>query len=153
MSELSKIESPQADAAFKDLEPLVGEWHMVGKHPAFPSAVNGHASFKWLEHGALLVWHFKWERPGPPSAISVIGHDDSVKNYSMVYSDERGVARIYQMSLEGRVWKMWRDAPNFSQRITGVFGNDGNTITCRGELSRDGTHWEEDLGVTYTKER
>lgn len=69
----------------------------------------------------------------------------------MLYADERGVARIYQMSLEGGVWKMWRDSTGFSQRMTGTFSVDGNTILVHGELSRDGSHWEQDLDVTYTR--
>jgi len=55
------------------------------------------------------------------------------------------------MSLEGGVWKMWRDAPDFSQRKAGTFSEDGNTIIVQGELSRDGAQWEQDLGVTYTR--
>ncbi len=135
----------------KQFEILVGEWTMVGTHPAFPSAAHGHSSFEWLMEEALLLWHFDWERPGPPSALSVIGHDDAVQTCSILYADERGVARIYQMSLEGGVWKMWRDTPGFSQRITGTFSEDGNTITSQGELSRDSSTWEQDLDVTYTR--
>lgn len=142
---------PQPTSSLKQLDSLVGEWTMVGTHPAFTSAAHGHSSFEWLREGALLVWHFEWERPGPPSALSVIGHDDSVEMCSMLYADERGVARVYQMSLEGGVWKMWRDAPDFSQRMTGTFSEDGNTIIVQGELSRDGAQWEQDLGVTYTR--
>ena len=74
-----------------------------------------------------------------------------VETCCMLYSDERGVARIYQMSLEGGVWKMWRDSPGFSQRVTGTISGDGNTITWHGELSYDGSHWEQDLDVTYTR--
>ena len=71
----------------------------------------------------------------------------------MLYTDERGVARIYQMSLEGGIWKMWRDSPDFSQRMTGTFSDDGNTITWKGEMSRDGAAWEGDLNVTYTRKQ
>ena len=56
---------------------LVGDWAMVGTHPAFPSVAYGHCSFEWLKEGALLVWRFEWDRPGPPSALSVVGHDDA----------------------------------------------------------------------------
>jgi len=147
----SELQPPQPTVSLKQFEVLVGEWDTVGTHPAFPSAVQGHSSFEWLVDGALLVWHFDWEKAGPPSAISVIGHDDSVKTCSMLYSDERGVARIYQMSLEGGILKMWREAPGFSQRLTGTFSNDGRTITSHGELSRDGSNWEQDLDVTYTR--
>jgi hypothetical protein len=142
---------PQPTSTLHQFAILIGEWNMVGTHPAFPSAVNGHSSFEWLSDGALLMWHFDWERPGPPSAVSVIGHDDSSTTCAMLYSDERGVARIYEMSLDGGVWKMWRDSAGFSQRVTGRFSDDGNVITCHGELSRDGSHWDQDLDVTYTR--
>jgi hypothetical protein len=144
---------PQPTSSLKQFEILVGDWTMVGTHPAFPSAVHGHSSFEWLREGALLVWHFDWERAGPPSAASVIGHDDtdSVGTCTMLYADERGVARIYQMSLVGGVWKIWRDSPDFSQRMTGTFSEDRNTINVHGELSRDSSHWEQDLDVTYTR--
>jgi hypothetical protein len=142
---------PQPTGSMKYFEVLLGEWNTVGTHPAFPSPVPGHSSFEWMVEGALLIWHFDWERGGPPSAISVIGHDDSLERCTMLYSDERGVCRIYQMSLEGGVWKMWRDAPGFSQHMTGTLSSDGNTITWHGELSRDGSTWEQDLDVTFRR--
>ncbi len=151
MNQHSSASEPYPNSALKDLDLLVGEWTMIGTHPAFPSRVNGHSSFKWLEQGSLLVWHINWERPRPPSGIGVIGHDDSEESYILLYSDERGVARIYQMRLEDRVWKMLRESPGFSQRMTGTFSDDGSTITNHGELSRDGSNWEPDLDVIYTK--
>jgi len=146
---------PQPTSSLKQFAILVGEWTMVGTHPAFPSAAHGRSTFEWLMEGALLFWHFDWESPGPPSALSIIGHDDLVETEtcSMLYADERGVARIYRMSLEGSVWKMWRNSPGFSQRMTGTFSDDCNTITVRGELSRDGSQWEQDLNVTYTRKK
>ncbi len=145
---------PQASKTtdeLKELGLLVGEWKMLGTHPAFPSAANGHSSFAWLQPGMLLIWHFDWEQPGPPSAISVIGYDDAAEAYSMLYSDERGVARIYQINFDGGVWRMHRESPGFSQRATGTFSNDGRVITVHGELSRDGSTWEQDLDIVYTK--
>ncbi len=71
----------------------------------------------------------------------------------MLYTDERGVARIYQMSLADGAWKMWRESPDFSQRMTGTFSEDGKIITWRGEMSHDGSTWEPDLSVTYTRKR
>ncbi len=141
------------NAALQSLDILVGEWSTVGTHPGFPAPVKGHSSFERLEDGALLVWHFDWERPGPPCAVNVIGNDDTSKTCTMLYSDERGVARIYQISIEGRTWKMWRDAPGFSQRVTAIISDDGNTIIGHGELCRDGSNWGQDLDVTYTRER
>ncbi len=143
---------PQPTGSLRQFAILVGEWTMIGIHPAFPSAAHGHSSFTWLKDEALLLWQFDWDQPGPPNALSVIGHDDAVDTCSMLYADERGVARIYQMSLEGGVWKMWRESPGFSQRTMGTFSADGNAISCHGEVSRDGSNWEQDLDVTYTRQ-
>jgi hypothetical protein len=152
MPQGSEQQPPQPTRSLKQFEVLVGDWAMVGTHPQLPAAVQGHSAFEWLREGALLAWHFEWERgQGIPNAYCVIGHDDAVEACSMLYTDERGVARIYQMSLTGGVWKMWRDSPDFSQRMTGTFSADGQTITWQGELSRDGSTWERDLSVTYTR--
>jgi hypothetical protein len=154
MNKDSERQPPQPTRSLKQFNILVGEWTMVGAHPYLQSAVHGHSSFEWLREGALLAWRFHWASgQGIPSAFSVIGRDDAVEPCSMLYTDERGVARIYQMSLVDGVWKMWRDAPEFSQRMTGTFSDDGNTITWLGELSRDGSTWEPDLSVTYTRKQ
>jgi hypothetical protein len=154
MSEDSQQQLPQPTRSLKQFDVLIGEWTMVGTHPHLPSAVHGQSSFEWLREGALLAWHFDWQREqGIPNAFNVIGHDDAVEPCSMLYTDERGVARIYQMSLADGVWKMWRESPGFSQRMTGTFSDDGNTITWRGELSRDDSTWEPDLSITFTRTR
>ncbi len=152
--------NPQAQQPMSRLNPalaplnaLMGEWKVVGSHPLIPSPVRGRASFEWLDGGAFMIMHSDVEQPGPPSSIAVFGRDDSEETYRMLYYDERGVSRIYKMSLEGSVWKMWRESPGFSQRFTGTLSNDGNTITALWEMSTDGLHWEHDLELTYTKVR
>ena len=82
-----------------------------------------------------------------------MGRDESLDRYTVLYFDTRGVSRIYQMSLEGGQWKMWRDAPGFSQRYVGTFSEDKNSITARWEKSSDGLNWEHDFDMTYTRVR
>ncbi len=135
----------------KNLEVLVGEWDLVGSHPLIPSQVRGRAIFAWLEEGAFLTWHTDMEQSGPPNGSTVIGRDDSIGDCIVLYYDERGVSRIYAMSLENNVWKMWRNAPGFFQRMTGVLSDDQNIITVHGELSKDGSHWDQDLDLIYTR--
>ena len=142
---------PQSTHSLKQFDVLVGDWDMVGTHPFIEGPVNGHSTFEWLVDGALLLQHFNWEPDSPPNAVSVIGHDDTQEDCSMLYSDVRGVSRIYQMSLTDGIWKMWRDAPGFSQRMTGQISDDRNTIVVHGELSRDDSKWEQDLNITYTR--
>ena len=144
----------QPSPALQHLDVFVGEWKMAISSPAYPSTiVGGHASFAWLEGGAFLMMHTDVEQVGPPSGIAVIGRDDSAETYSMLYFDSRGVSRIYEMSLEGSVWKMHRESPGFSQRFTATFNDDGTTITGRWEKSSDGSNWELDLDWSYTRTR
>jgi hypothetical protein len=153
MDKQTERKSLKPNPALKQLEILVGEWRTRATHPLFPSAMTGHASFGWLEGGALLIMHSEYENPGPPTGMAVFGRDDGVDNYTMLYYDERGVSRIYEVGLEGRQWKMWRASPGFSQRFTGTFSDDSNTIAGLWEKSTDGSNWENDLEVNYTRVR
>jgi hypothetical protein len=63
----------------------------------------------------------------------------------MLSFDSRSIARIYQMSLCDGVWKLWHDAPGFSQRFEGAYSDDWMTISGRWEKSADGVQWELDF--------
>ncbi len=91
------------------------------------------------------------EEPGIPSGIAIFGSDDATGEYFMLYFDERGVSRKYEVTMRDNRWKWWRNAPGFSQRFTGAFVDDGRTIIGKGELSKDGSSWKEDLQLTYTR--
>ena len=69
----------------------------------------------------------------------------------MLYADARGVFRIYRMSLDDDSWRLWRAAPDFHQRFTGAFRDDGQTVVGRWESSPDGSAWEPDFDMTYRK--
>jgi hypothetical protein len=69
----------------------------------------------------------------------------------MLYFDERGVSRKFEVTLRDNVWKWWRDAPGFSQRYQGAIVEGGDTIIGKGELSKDGSTWEKDLDLTYKR--
>ncbi len=107
--------------------------------------------FEWLEGGAFLVVHSDSEQAEFPTSTMIIGADDTIEAYCVLYFDSRSVSRVYQMSVRDGVWKLWREAPGFSQRFTGTFSDDGRTITGRWEKSTDGLQWEHDFDLTYTK--
>jgi hypothetical protein len=112
---------------------------------------HGRTTFDWLEGGAFLIMHSRIEEPEIPSGISIFGSDDTTGECSMLYFDERGVSRRYEVSLRDDEWRWWRNAPGFSQRFTGAIAADGCTIVGSGQLSRDGANREPDLQLTYTR--
>jgi hypothetical protein len=150
-----KANSSEPNPALKNLEILVGEWDMEISAASFlsdPSAVlHGHASFEWLEGGDFLVARQGSKAAGPPYSTSIIGRDETIETYTVLYFDDRGVSRIYQMSLEGGQWKQWRQAPGFFQRFTGSFSDDGDTINASWEKSSDGSAWQHDFNLTYKR--
>lgn len=131
------------------LRPLLGEWEVESPQHG---GLKGKATFGWTDGGAFLA--YRTEASGAfPSNTSVISRDDARDTYWMLYYDERGVSRVYEMSFDGNVWKLWRDAPEFSQRFTGELNVDGGTITGRWESCEDGKTWAHDFDVVYRRGR
>jgi hypothetical protein len=141
------------------LEPFVGDWTMAVAFEDMPPVTDSGArvSFEWLLGERFLIE--RWEVPVPeaPDGIAIIGADPEREgNYLQHYFDSRGVARVYKMSFEGGVWKLWRDEPDFSpldfsQRYTGTFSDDSKTIAGAWEICHDGKTWEHDFDLTYIK--
>jgi Protein of unknown function (DUF1579) len=140
------------NAALKQLAILVGTWQTEITFPDGPSTViPGRTTFEWLAEGPFLIARGTIEHPDFPSVIEIISGDENTGKYSMLYYDSRGVSRIYEMSLSNKVWKLWRDAPEFCQRYSSTFSTDGNTITGSWEMSTDGSNWKLDFHLTYKK--
>lgn len=145
-------EAAKSNPALQPLSPLVGTWNTIGTHPLIPGKTfHGRTSFAWLEGGAFLVMHSQIDEPEIPSGIAIFGTDDTTGECSMLYFDERGVSRRYEVSVQGNVWKWWRNAPGFSQRMTGTIAADGRSMIVRGEMSRNDAPWEPDLELRYTR--
>jgi hypothetical protein len=146
-----------SNPALERLGVFVGEWNIeitsMSFHPDPSAVARGHTSFDWLEGGAFLIQHFEVPNTEFPRGLAIIGPDDAAETYGMLYFDSRGVSRIYRMTLSGGIWTVWREFPGFSQRFIGTFSNDNNIIAARWEKSSDGSNWELDFELTYTRVR
>jgi len=152
MNQHSMQEASIPNPALEPFRVLIGNWNTSGTHALIPDTIlHGRTSFEWLEGGAYLLMRSEIDEPDIPSGIAIIGSDDSTKEYFMLYFDERGVSRKYEVTLHDNVWKWWRNVPGFSQRYQGTIVDDGNTIIGKGELSKDGSTWEKDLDLTYRR--
>ena len=157
MMEKNPQTSFQSNLALDQLAPFIGEWDLEISSMSFRedlSAVErGHSSFAWLEAGAFLIQHSEISASDFPRSVAVMGPDEEAATYAMLYSDSRGVSRIYRMTFSGGIWTLWRDFPGFSQRFQGTFSEDGKVISAYWEKSSDGSNWERDFDLTYTKVR
>jgi hypothetical protein len=143
--------------ALASLEPLIGEWSVQAVFPgAPPSDVRGRTVFEWWADRSLLVQRWQVPHPEAPDGIAIIRFDERRGALLQHYFDARGIARVYEMSLTGGTWKLSRTEADvspleFSQRFTGTLDADGNTIAGRWEISRDGSRWEHDFDLLYTR--
>jgi hypothetical protein len=136
---------------------LVGTWEFEATVGGRPMG-RGRATFEWIEDGAFVLERSdaEWTDPGwaenaPKTTQSVIGFDDTTGEIAQLYSDSRGVFRIYRGTLNDEAWRLERAAPAFHQRFIGLLRDGGRTIDGRWDSSPDGTDWELDFPMTYRK--
>lgn len=133
------------------LDRLVGNWDLTMSNawwredPAEP--VAGRASFEWLDDTFVV---FRWEIGEPPPVVSVIGYSDPRGHYQMLYHDDRGVARVFEMEFTDSNWSLLREDSDFHQRFEAeVFDN---RIVGAWEASEDqGSTWRKDFDLLFER--
>ncbi len=106
--------------------------------------------------GRFLRQTTEFLEPGPPEGVAIIGADSEGNAYTQHYFDDRGIARLYSMTLHEGIWQLHRHAPDFTplhfrQRFTGRFTQDGDRIDGEWEISRDNDAWEHDFELIYRR--
>jgi hypothetical protein len=146
------MDQPTAEAALRALDPLVGEWFLEARAPnGEPWPGVARAIIEWHDSGAHLVQRSTIELPEAPDAVSIMGCDAANGTYYQLYSDERGVCRVYEMSIDAHRWTLSRTGPPFPQRFTATISDDGDTIAGRWEKADDGTNFTVDFDLTYRR--
>ena len=137
----------------EDLSFLIGYWRieLLFTNNTDNKAI-GKVKFDWFEEGAFMVIHTGAKESGMPFSICIIGKDNSQKDYTCLYIDNRKVSRIYHMSFRNNEWKQWREQPGFHQRFVGKINDAKTKITAYWEKSVDGISWEHDFNIDYIKE-
>jgi hypothetical protein len=152
MGSLIGGEAVTPNPALKSFEAFIGVWQTTGTHPYLPgSTLHGRSSFAWHVGGAFVIMRSEIDEPEIPSGIAIIGSDDEAGTYFMVYFDERGVSRKYDVTVADDRLTWHRDGPGFSQRSTIAVEVGGDRMTGTGEMSRDGGPWEDDLSLNYLR--
>jgi hypothetical protein len=146
------MDQPTAERALRELDVLVGEWSMEATWPdGTPWPGGGRVTFEWHESGSYLVERGTAELPEAPDNLSIIGCDGANGTYFQLYSDERGVCRVYAMSIGDGEWRLWREGEPFAQRFTASISDDGSTITGRWEIAEGGAAFTTDFDVVFRR--
>ena len=138
--------------ALAALEPLVGEWEYTMYNCWFlesmDTKVKGFTTIERLQDSFLVVRSSDADKK--PSDIWVIGYSDPQEKYEMFYYDQRGVARIFNMTFDGKEMIFLRKDKDMYQRIILEITDDG--LHSVAEASDDeGKTWRKDLEMVHTR--
>jgi hypothetical protein len=143
-----------ANPALADLRFVTGAWDFELSEASFlaePTArLAGSVIFEWIERDAAMV--MRMGDAETPMATWIFGRDDAHSDYHVLYADDRGVSRVYNMSLSNGTWRMWRTTPEFSQRFEAQVNAEQTEIRGSWQKSSDGgITWEHDFKVRYSR--
>ena len=143
------------------LAPLIGEWSMAMVMPGEETPdelpdVGARVTFEWMGEKAFVLQRWTVPIPEAPDGLAVIGWDEGRGTFIQHYFDQRGVARLYEMSLDNGLWKLERRKKDFSpfefsQRFTGTVTDDGKRIEGTWEVAHDHKGWEKDFNLIFTR--
>ena len=139
------------------LDALLGQWTSEAHFPGLePTGPVGRSTFEWMLGGRFLRQRTEFLESGPPEGVAIIGANSSGDAFTQHYFDDRGIARLYSMTLHEGIWQLHRDAADFTpldfrQRFTGRFTQDGDRIDGEWEISHDNDAWEHDFQLIYRR--
>ena len=139
--------------AMRRLDGLVGTWDVTMTHAWFlesmDTEIHGRATFEWIA-AAFLLMRSQWEDDSTQEFV--FGRNDA-RDQDVVFShDDRGVYRVFAMTLADGEWTLLREDPDFHQRIVMRIHRD--RIDMRADASDDaGQTWRKDLDYIFTRRR
>lgn len=141
-----------SNPALQALSFLIASWRTEGTHPDVPDKTfHGRSSFEWVESGVFLIMHSEIDEPEIPSGVAIFGSDDGAERIYMVYFDERGVSRKFDVTVGINEVTCRRDRPKFSQIMRLRVDGGGDRLVGSGRRSEDSAALQDDLSLTYTR--
>lgn len=138
--------------ALEKLGTLVGDWKLTMTNAWFLESLDikgeGWATIQWLGdaflemRASLGMDHGSWHW--------VIGRSDPREQLVLLYHDERGVLRVFDMTFADGEWTLVREDPDFHQRFIATVKDD--RIDGRWEASEDaGKTWRKDFDLIFER--
>ncbi len=133
------------------LDSLVGRWSLVLSDAWFleprDTVLHGEATVEWLGDAFVVL---RSEMDGRPMWDLAVGHSDAQDRYVLLYHDERGVSRVFDMTFGNGRWEFTRADPDFCQRFVADVTED--RIAGRCDASEDGgATWRGDFDLVFTR--
>jgi hypothetical protein len=79
--------------------------------------------------------------------VEIIGYDAASRKYQVHFFDSQGNVSRHDLTIQDRTW-IWQGQHT---RCTGVFDEDGKTLTAHHERTDDGVNWVPAMDVTLRK--
>ena len=143
------MDQPPAEETLRRLDAFVGEWTMRAHADTWEG--TGSTIFEWHPDGAHLMQRGSVDHPDAPNNQSVIGCDGAKGTYAQLYSDDRGVCRVYDMTFDGATWTLERRGEPFAQRYVGTFSDDRRTISGQWLVDEDGSGYRLDFDIVLQR--
>src|SRR3954447_15058162 len=106
--------------AMRRLEPLVGDWDVTMTHAWFldslDTEIHGTATVEWYADAFLLLRGSFPDRSAHERGSAwamVFSHNDPRNAFLGLYSDDRGVSRVFDMTFGDDEWTLLREDPDF----------------------------------------
>jgi hypothetical protein len=149
------IDLPQERLA--PLAPLAGDWTVEATWPSGSplqdTAMRGTATFDWALGGAFLLQRMQAGPPAPDMHALIGPSPAAPDGFLQHYFDSRGVVRLYEMTFDGRLWRLERypPPPDFAQRFRGELSEDGATITGAWEIQAEAAGFAHDFSMVFRR--
>lgn len=90
------------------------------------------------------------DRTGETTMHFEFGRSDVRKRFIALSHDERGVLRVFDLTLDGDTFTLQRGDPDFHQRLVGRV--EGSRIVAHPDISEDeGETWIKDFDMIFTR--
>lgn len=134
-------------------EVFVGEWSLSITNQWWlddPTTVTtGSAACDWIGDSFVRLHA---DIDGIPAWDFVFGASDAREQLVVLYHDERGVLRVFELTLDDGGWSMSRTDPDFHQRLWARV--EGDRMVGQADASEDqGATWRKDFDLVFERVR
>ncbi|MED1780850.1 DUF1579 family protein [Brevibacillus fortis] len=145
-------EVPEPDPALTHLNIFVGKWvtdGLIMESPAGQAAkLKATDTYEWLPGGYFLIHHVDGMMGDKEvKTIEIIGYDTTSQMYFTHAYDNYGSRASYYANLLGRDWTI----TGKTERFTGKFSVDGNTLIGTWELLGNNESWAHWMDIRLRK--